>query len=79
MKTSCSSLQDPTQANEMRKNDKVYRIRRGMLMIHEDNQANDYSYWRTIVPDNEEVKIELLKRFTAYHTQDIQALPGHWR
>ena len=50
-------LQDPTQANEIRKNDKVYKIRRGVLMIHEDNQANDYSYWRTIVPDNEEVKI----------------------
>ena len=45
-------LQDPTQTNEVQKNDKVYKIKRRMLMIHEQTQANDYNYWRTIVPDN---------------------------
>ena len=69
-------LQDPTQANEIRKNDKVYRIRRGVLMIHEDNQANDYSYWRTIVPDNEEVKIELLREI---HCVPYAGHPGFTR
>ena len=69
-------LQDPTQANEIRKNDKVYRIRRGMLMIHEDNQANDYSYWRTIVPDDQEVKIELLREI---HCVPYAGHPGFTR
>ena len=69
-------LQDPTQVNEVRKNDKVYRIRRGMLMIHEDNQANDYSYWRTIVPDNEEIKIELLREI---HCVPYAGHPGFTR
>ena len=54
-------LQDPTQGNEFRKNDEVYRMKRGTLMIQEENQASDYSYWRTKVPDNQEVKIELLR------------------
>ena len=69
-------LQDPTQANEIRKYDKVYRIKRGTLMIHEDNQANDYSYWQTIVPDNQEVKIELLREI---HCVPYAAHPGFTR
>ena len=69
-------LQDPTQANEIRKNDKVYRMRRGTLMIHEDNQANDYSYWRAIVPDNQEVKIELLREI---HCVPYAGHPGFTR
>ena len=37
-------LQDPNQANEVRNNDKVYRVKRRMLMIHKQMQVSDYSY-----------------------------------
>ena len=45
-------------------------------MIHEDNQANDYNYWRTIVPDNQEVKIELLREI---HCVPYAGHPGFTR
>ena len=70
-------LQDPTQSNEIVKNEKVYRIRQGMLLkIHEPDQATDYSYWRTVVPNNQEVKIELLREI---HCVPYSGHPGFTR
>ena len=43
------------------KNEHVYRIKQGILKIHVRDQATDYSYWRTVVPNNQDVKIELLR------------------
>ena len=39
-----SRLQDPDQENEWTTNDKVYRIKRRLLKIHERNQLEHYSY-----------------------------------
>ena len=69
-------LQDPTQSDEIVKNEKVYRIKQGLLKIHEPDQATDYSYWRTVVPNNQEVKIELLREI---HCVPYSGHPGFTR
>ena len=33
-----TTLQDPNPENEVRKNEKSYRIKRGLLRMHETNQ-----------------------------------------
>ena len=69
-------LQDPTQSNELVKNERTYRIKQGILKIHEPDQATDYSYWRTVVPNNQEVKIELLREI---HCVPYSGHPGFTR
>ena len=69
-------LQDPTQSNELVKNERTYRIKQGVLKIHEPDQATDYSYWRTVVPNNQEVKIELLREI---HCVPYSGHPGFTR
>ena len=54
-------LQDPDQDNECRVNDRVYRIKIGLLRFHERDQSMQHSYWRIVVPDHQEIKLELLK------------------
>ena len=41
---------------ELKRNDDVYRMKRGMLMIHQNNQDNDFDFWRMVIPDNVTVK-----------------------
>ena len=36
-------LQDPTQSNEVTKNEKTYRIKQGSLKIHERDPTTDYN------------------------------------
>ena len=69
-------LQDPLQANEVTINDRVFRIKRGLLRVHEINQPEQYSYWRSVVPDNEEVKKELLREI---HCVPYAGHPGFTR
>ena len=69
-------LQDPTQSNEVVKNEKVYRIKQGILKIHEPDQATDYSYWHTVVPNDQDVKIELLREI---HCVPYSGHPGFTR
>ena len=69
-------LQDPTQSNEVVRNERMYRIKQGILKIHEPDQATDYSYWRTVVPNNQEVKIELLREI---HCVPYSGHPGFTR
>ena len=54
-------LQDPIQANEWTINNKTYKIKSGLLRIHEKTQPEQYSYWRTVVPDDQGIKREVMK------------------
>ena len=56
--------------------DRVFRIKRGLLRVHEINQLEQYSYWRSVVPDNEEVKKELLREI---HCVPYVGHPGFTR
>ena len=69
-------LQDPTQRNEWERNNKTYRIKRGLLRMHEANQPTQYSYWRIIVPDHHEIKLEILKEL---HCVPYAGHPGFTR
>ena len=71
-----TSLQDPNQDNEQTVNDKVFRMRRGVLSVHERNQPEEFSYWRTIVPDNQDIKLDLLKEL---HSVPYAGHPGFTR
>ena len=41
-------LQDPNETNEVTERSKTFRIKRGLLKIHEENQASTYEYWQTM-------------------------------
>ena len=36
---------------EVKKNAEVYRIRKGMLVVHQENQNDEFDYWRAVIPD----------------------------
>ena len=69
-------LQDPQQANECTINDRVFRIKRGLLRVHERNQPEQYSYWRSVVPDDQGIKLELLREI---HCVPYSGHPGFTR
>ena len=54
-------LEDPMWGNERTINERKYRTKNRILKIHEMRQPTDYSYWRTIVPDDQGIKLELLR------------------
>ena len=54
-------LQDPNETNEVTERGRTYRMKRGILKTHEDNQAPTYEYWRTVIPDDPEIKKTVLK------------------
>ena len=66
-------LQDPLQANEVTINDRVFRMKRGLLRVHERNQPEQYSYWRSVVPDDQGIKWELLREI---HCVPYSGHPG---
>ena len=41
---------------EIKKNKEKFKIKRGMLVIHRDDQDTDLDYWRMIIPDSTSVK-----------------------
>ena len=54
-------LEDPEQPNEVQVNDRVYRIKHGTLKVHEKNQKTTTTYWRTVIPNEVEIKGMILK------------------
>ena len=38
-------LEDPNQENEVKVSDRVFRIKQGILKLHETRQPESYSYW----------------------------------
>ena len=51
-------------------------MKRGMLKTHEDNQAPMYEYWRTVIPDDPEIKKTVLKEL---HCVPYSGHPGFAR
>ena len=41
---------------EVKKNNDVYRMKRGMLMLHQTEQNEEFDYWRAVIPDEVTVK-----------------------
>ena len=55
-------LQDPATPNEMIDQLKnKYRIKQGVLKIHQEDQNKTYQYWRTVIPDHHGIKMQVLK------------------
>ena len=54
-------LEDPKQPNEVQVNERVYRIKNGTLKVHEREQKVTTSYWRTVVPNEVELKRTILR------------------
>ena len=69
-------LEDPMWENERTINERKYRIKNGILKIHEMRQPTDYSYWRTIVPHDQGIKLELLREI---HCVPYSGHPGFTR
>ena len=69
-------LEDPNQTNEVQKKEKKYRIRQGILKVHEERQPTMYQYWRTVVPNVQEIKLQLLREL---HAVPYAGHPGYTR
>ena len=41
---------------EIKKNKEKFKIKRGMLVVHRDDQDTELDYWRMIIPDSTSVK-----------------------
>ena len=41
---------------EVKKNNDVYRMKRGLLVVHQDNQNDECDYWRIVIPDEVNAK-----------------------
>ena len=54
-------LEDPDQPNEVQVNDRVYRIKNGTLKVHERDQKSTASYWRTVIPNQQMIKQQILR------------------
>ena len=50
------TLEDPKQPNEIQINDRAYRIKHGILKVHEKDQKMAATFWRTVIPNEVEVK-----------------------
>ena len=53
-------LEDPEQANEVTIGDRTYRIKHRTLKVHEREQKTTAVYWRTVIPDNIDIKRMIL-------------------
>ena len=69
-------LEDPNQDNQVQRNDKTYRMKHSTLKVHEERQPTSYNYWRTVVPNNQDVKIQLLREL---HAVPYSGHPGYTR
>ena len=57
----------------MKKNDDVYKIRKGMLVVHQKNQSEELDFWRMIIPDDNAVKNFVI---TEFHDIPYSSHPG---
>ena len=53
-------LEDPDQPNEIQVNERVYRIKARTLKVHEEGQDKVAKYWRTVVPNDIDIKRMIL-------------------
>ena len=59
------TLENPNERNEVQVNERKYRIKQGVLKVHEEWQATSYNYWRTVVPNVQDIKLQLLRELHA--------------
>ena len=69
-------LQDPNETNEVTERGRTYRMKRGILKMHEENQSPTYEYWRIVIPDDPEIKKTVLKEL---HCVPYSGHPGFAR
>ena len=69
-------LQDPQQTNEVTERSCKYTIKRGILKVHEEQQSTTYEYWRTVIPNNTELKKIVLREL---HCVPYAGHPGFAR
>ena len=48
------------EKKEIVKKNETYRIKSKLLVLHIDNQIEDVQYWRVTVPNNEDIKRNIL-------------------
>ena len=70
------TLEDPNEMNEVQVNDKCYRIKQGTLKVHIQQQPETWNYWRTVVPNNQDIKMQLLREL---HAVPYAGHPGYTR
>ena len=58
---------------EIKKNKEKFKIKRGMLVVHRDDQDTDLDYWRTVIPDSTSVKNFIM---TELHAVPYSIHPG---
>ena len=58
---------------EIREKGEVYRMKRGMLVVHQNEQNTDFDFWRAIIPDEVAVKNFIL---TELHSIPYSLHPG---
>ena len=64
---------ESTERNEINRGQEKYQLKKNMLMIHVTGQPEDIPYWRTVVPDDLEVKALLVREL---HSTPYAAHPG---
>ena len=64
---------ESTKRNEINRGQEKYQLKKNMLMIHVTGQPEDIPYWRTVVPDDLEVKALLVREL---HSTPYAAHPG---
>ena len=55
-----------------RKNDEVYKMLNGILLIHQNRQNAKLDYWRIVVPDNKDIRYKVVQElhsipYSAHH------------
>ena len=58
-------IEDPTDVNQVQINDKTYRMKQGTLKVHEERQSTTFNYWRGVVPNDQDIKTQLLREIHA--------------
>ena len=66
-------LQDPAQMNEVSERGQKYKMQRGVLKTHEEKQSSTYEYWRTVIPNDQDLKKTVLKEM---HCVPYSGHPG---
>ena len=69
-------LEDPEQSNEIQVNDRVYRMKQGLLKVHEKDQKTTATFWRTVIPNEVKVKRMILREL---HCVPYSGHPGFTR
>ena len=47
--------------NEVTEQGNTFRMKRGLLKIHEERQAPSFEYWRTVILDVHDLKLQNMK------------------